>query len=46
MENIFAVEALLNREDAAVLIGVDHGYIEPLPLCQKLQIARAIGLDV
>jgi hypothetical protein len=46
MENILAVEVLFDREDAAMLVGIDHRNIEPPTLLQKLQIELAVGLDV
>ena len=41
-----ARHALFERDDGAALVGVNQRCVEPRTLLQKLQIARAVGIDV
>src|SRR5262252_1506692 len=46
VEGALARRALLDRDDGAALVGVDQRHVEPGALLQKLDVARAVGVDI
>src|SRR6478672_12578386 len=44
-KDAFARRALLERQDGAAIVGIDHGNVEPGPLLKQLDVALAVGLD-
>src|SRR4030081_3379268 len=46
VERALAGGALFDRDDGAALVDIDQRDVEPRALLQKLQVARAVGIDI
>src|SRR5580704_10780428 len=46
VEGALAGGALFDGDDGAALVDIDQRHVEPRALLEKLQIARAVGIDI
>src|SRR4051812_4000073 len=46
VEGALSRAALFNSDDSAALVDIDQRYVEPRTLLEKLQVTRAVSVDI